>query len=166
MCDAMSLFSAGMDLTAGIAEAKQAKAKATLEDGQLQAMKVFAMAAGSAQEAELHATYAEHMRGNIAAAAISGFDMASFTPIMEGNAKDEQKNLATIGRNVQLEMFNYDMQRRMVKTDAQMAGEAALWGGFTSAFSAVYDAEKSFEQTDTTGSRWGALKKSFLTEKY
>lgn len=188
MCDAFSFMSAGMSAAGGLAASGMAKAegifaqaqgidaksRADFEAAQLEAMSVMASAAGSRNETQMRKSYAEQSRQNIAAAAISGFDTASFAAVEDGNAKDLQDNLRLAQQDINREKGSLVAEagevRRSGKSAMVMAGfeskmarikgTMAALSGFNDAIGTLNTANQAFKQYNTGETRGQSFMRS------
>lgn len=160
MCDVYSLGSAGSDFLGGVAGAMDARGAAKFEAAQLESMKILVAAKGSREESAIRGSYGEHMKANIAAAAISGFGMSTFDTVNDGNIKDMQKQMEGVARSVELEKVNLDVQKMEVLLEGKRKAQASLFSGINSALSTLKDAEDSYQEYHTGETRGEALKRS------
>lgn len=169
MCDAMSMFSAFTSFAGGMASNRMARAESRFiqaqaidrrsqldfEAAQLDAMGVMAAAAGARAEGRLRRDYTEQLRMNVAAAAISGFDIGSFSAVLDGNEKDMQRNLADIQRGVDLERSSLEAEARStriaansVTSMAAFEGKMARLRGITSALAGFSEGLETLGRAD------------------
>jgi hypothetical protein len=164
MCDALSLASAGTDVAGGFAGFIDARSKASFETSQLEAFKTLASARSLTEGAGLRRSYSDARRGNIAAAAISGFASASFASVEAGNQADLERNLGQLSANLQSELAGFDAQQAEAKTAGRLGARAALLGGFKAAGGRLHDAEKAYQEYHTKQTRKQSLLKSLGRE--
>lgn len=146
MCDPWALTSGVVDMMGGRAQAIDARSRGDLEAASIRAAGIRLQAASGFEQAAIFREFAEVAKQNMAAAAVTGLDLASFDSIAEGNDRDMERAVQMSQRSARAESRDLELQAQITEMDARMEAKAARYAGFTSFANRVMNAEMDYNQ--------------------